>query len=69
MAIVGLLLNVFVLPGLGSLVAGKTKTGIWQIVLVVLGVPLSIVLVGIPMMFAAWIWGLVTGIQLIKEAE
>ena len=69
MAIVALVLNILVLPGLGSLIGGKTKAGIWQLVLVVVGIPLSIVIIGIPMILAGWIWGIVTGVQLVQEAS
>lgn len=68
MAIVALLLNILVLPGLGTLIAGRTKTGIWQIVLAVVSIPLFFVFVGFLTGLAAWIWGLVTGIQLVKES-
>ena len=69
MAIVGLVLNVIVIPGLGSLICGKKTAGIWQLVLSLVGVLLSIILIGIPMIIAAWIWGLITGIRLIQEAS
>ncbi len=81
-AIVALILNILVLPGLGSLIGGRTGAGIWQLVLSTL--PWIVVLIlaftnpllmmfslslAIPLSIAAWIWGLVTGIRLIKEAE
>lgn len=65
--VIALILNVLILPGLGSIIGGKTKTGIWQIVLFSIGVVLSLILVGIPLLIAAWIWGLITGIQMIQE--
>lgn len=68
LAIASLILNILILPGLGSLIGGKKKEGIWQLVLALVGIPLSLVLIGIPMIIAAWIWGLVTGIQMIKES-
>ncbi|MAH07950.1 hypothetical protein CMI38_06910 [Candidatus Pacearchaeota archaeon] len=68
-AIIALLLNVLVIPGLGSLIGGKTKAGIWQLILAVIGGLLSIILIGIPILIAAWIWGLVTGINLIQESN
>jgi TM2 domain-containing membrane protein YozV len=67
-AIAALLLNILIIPGLGTLIAGRTKTGIWQIVLAIISIPLIFVFIGIPLLIAVWIWGLVTGIQLIKEA-
>jgi len=81
LAIAALLLNVLILPGLGSLIAGKTKEGIWQIALVIGGFIVGLVLtitvigaiLGIPILFGAplagWIWGLITGINLIKESS
>lgn len=67
LAIVSLILNVLILPGLGTLVAGKMKIGAWQLVLAVVGIILSFYIIGIPILIAAWIWGLITGIQLIQE--
>ena len=69
LAIVCLLLNVLVIPGLGSLIANKKREGIWQLVLSIVGLPLVFVLVGIPILIGAWIWGLITGVQLIKESQ
>ena len=83
MAIIALLLNILLLPGLGTLIAGRITTGIIQIVLLVtswililVGFILSTILIGIPILIlgcllslAVWIWSLVTGIQLIKEAQ
>lgn len=82
-AIVALLLNILIIPGLGSIVGGKTKAGIIQLclllgggVFVFVGIPLSLILIGLPLMavggimvLASWIWGIVTGIQLIRECE
>ena len=81
LAIVCLILNILILPGLGSLIAGKTKEGIWQIVLVAGGLILGLLftltligtIIGIPLMIggpvAGWIWGIVTGVRIIKESE
>ncbi len=68
-AIAALLLNILVLPGLGSIIGGRTKVGIWQLVLFVVGIPLAFVIIGIPLMIAMWIWALVTGIEIIQSAE
>lgn len=68
-AIAALLINVMVLPGLGSIIAGKTSTGVKQLVLFVVGIPLTLLLVGIPMMLGAWIWGIVTGVQIVNESQ
>jgi len=69
LAIGALLLNVLVLPGIGSLIAGRITEGILQLLLAVIGIPLSFIVIGIPLVLAAWIWGLVTGIQLIQQSE
>jgi len=68
-ALAALLLNILIMPGLGTLVGGRISTGITQLVLFIIGIPLSIIIIGIPLIIGVWIWGLVTGIQLIKEAE
>ncbi len=68
LAIVALVINIFI-PGLGSLIAGKTTQGIWQLVLLIIGAILSIILIGIPLMFIAWVWAIVTGARLIQEAQ
>ncbi len=72
LAIAGLILNILVLPGLGTLIAGKKSTGIAQIVIWVCGFLLTLTLIGailgIPMMIGAWIWGIVSGVNLVKEA-
>jgi len=80
-AIAGLIVNLF-FPGLGSLIGGRTKTGIWQLVLLVLswvlvfgGVFLSLlgsvlsllIILGWVVSIGNWIWALVTGIQMVKE--
>ena len=83
MAIAGLVLNILILPGLGSLINDRVKEGVYQLLLAVFGI--IFVFAGIFMMInmvgwtlfcfgailiaAAWIWGLVTGIKLIKEAK
>jgi TM2 domain-containing membrane protein YozV len=68
-AIAALLINILVIPGVGSLIGGRTQEGIAQIILLVAGVVLLIILVGIFMIIAAWIWGIVTGVQIVKDAS
>jgi len=67
-AIVALILNIIV-AGLGSLIGGKTKEGVWQVILLIIGAILSTIVIGIPILIVAWIWGIVTGVQLIQEAQ
>lgn len=60
-----IILNVFI-PGVGSFVAGYPGQGIGQILIWGLGFLLTVVtlgfgmVIGIPMMLGAWIWGIVT---------
>ncbi len=69
LAIVCLILNILVLPGLGSLIGKKTSAGVWQIIIFILGIPLAFVLIGIPMIIAAWIWGIITGVRIVQESH
>lgn len=84
-AVLALLLNLFILPGLGSVIAGR-REGWWQMALALSGVILSAALflmalfgvaprvaivavfLGIPLVLTAWIWGIVTGVRLMREA-
>jgi TM2 domain-containing membrane protein YozV len=67
-AMAGLLLNL-VVPGLGSIVAGKTIEGVLQLVLILIGLPLSFILIGIPICIATWGWALSTGLRAMHEAN
>ena len=70
LAIVSLLLNIFVLPtGIGTIVGGNKKTGITQLVLSIVGMFLSLILIGIPLVIGIWIWGLVSAIKIVQNAE
>lgn len=72
MAIAALLLNILVWPGLGSLVAGRQvgwAQGFLQLGGIILLFTIILFFIAIPMMLAAWIWGLVTGIQLLQESS
>jgi TM2 domain-containing membrane protein YozV len=70
LAVVGFILNLF-LPGLGSIVGGKVRTGIWQVILFLIGAFLYLYFepLGGVLSFAAFIWGIVTGVVLIQEAR
>lgn len=80
-AIVSLVINGLVMPGLGSIIGSKTKEGILQLSIffgsIIVGISLMLTLVGmihglILIIFgtlAAWIWAMVTGIILIQEAS
>jgi hypothetical protein len=60
----GLLVN-FVLPGVGSLMIGKSAEGAAQLGLMVIGAGMLLTLHfwGIPLIIIAWIWGVVTGFR------
>lgn len=59
--------NTFFWPGLGTLISGRTKIGIIQMVLGVISVPLMLILIGFPLLFGVWIWALVSSIKILKE--
>ena len=72
-AALALILNILILPGLGSLIGGKISSGVIQLVFSLFGLGLTLTIigaiVGIPLMLAMWIWALVTGIQLIRASR
>jgi len=67
-AVTALVLNI-IIPGAGSLVAGRTSQGIAQLVLWVVSFPLCLVLIGFPMLLAVWVWSLVSGIQILEASK
>jgi len=86
LAILSLILNILIMPGLGTLIGGKIREGIWQLVLLFGGILVGIILtaifastlklllvISIPITILgpviAWIWGIVSGVQLIKESQ
>lgn len=56
----GVILSFFI-PGLGSIVNGSTGRGVIILVVYAVGWILSLILIGIPILIGAWIWGLVDG--------
>lgn len=78
-AVIALILNL-ILPGVGTLIGGKTKEGVWQLILAlgsgILGVILILTVVGAPFgvlliilgPLVAWIWALISGIKLVQES-
>jgi len=68
-AIGGLVINVLFWPGLGTIIGGETKIGVWQMVLFAIGAILSFILIGIPLAIGIWIWALVSSINQIKASE
>lgn len=73
LAIVALILNILVIPGLGTLIGGRTNEGLAQLGLIVVGFVLIFTILLIPIsivaFIAAWIWGIVSGVQLITAAN
>jgi len=59
----------FVLPGVGTLIGGRTTEGVLQVVFFVLSAPLMLFFVGFPLAIAMWIWALVCSIQIASEAR
>jgi TM2 domain-containing membrane protein YozV len=68
-AVASMFLNALVCPGVGSMVGGRTGVGLAQLSLFLVGLPLAAITVGMPLMLAAWVWGIATGAQLIAEAR
>ena len=70
--VVSLLINLLLLPGVGTVLVGKTNPGITQIILSIIGFLLTLTLVGaiigVPMILAAWIWGIVSVVK-VKTVE
>ena len=82
-AVVGLILNIIGFVGVGSLIGGRTKAGIWQVVLWILSLVLVfagifgaatgsaalalLTVLGYLLYLGDWIWALVTGIQMLKD--
>ena len=71
--ILALVLNLLILPGVGTLVGKRTTEGIIQLVLSVFSILLIFTffgaIVGIPLLIAMWIWALVVGIQILQESQ
>ena len=83
LAIVGLYVNLFVMPGLGTLIAGKIKIGIFQLSFYIIavaialfgvfggkgGVNIKLWLLGIFLSFAIWLWSIFTAIGLLRASK
>jgi TM2 domain-containing membrane protein YozV len=57
---IGAILSFFI-PGLGTMVNGSVGRGVLILALYAIGWILSLLLIGIPLLIGAWIWGLVDG--------
>lgn len=69
LALLALLLNVLVWPGLGSIIGGRKTEGVWQLVIAIVSIPLMLVFIGFLTFLGAWIWSLITGIQLVQQTN
>jgi hypothetical protein len=68
-AALGLFLNAMVCPGVGSLIGGRTAAGVAQLSLFLIGLPLAVLHVGLPLIMVAWVWGIATGATMISESH
>ena len=57
------LLISFFLPGVGSMYAGKTNTGVIILVGYIISWVLTIVIIGFAGIFGFWVWGLIDAYQ------
>lgn len=63
-----LIVNIIV-PGLGSIIAGRTSVGVLQLALALIGIPLIFFhFVGLFVIPAAYIWSIVTGVQIMQAS-
>ena len=67
-AITSLVINVFI-PGIGSLIGGKVRVGLMQLLLLIIGLFIPWAYVGLVIIAVAWIWAIVTGAKLVKESK
>lgn len=68
-AALSLFLNAMVCPGVGSLIGGRTGAGVAQLSLFLVGLPLAVLHVGLPLIMVAWVWGIATGATIISESH
>jgi len=57
---IGVILSFFI-PGLGSMVNGSVGLGAIILATYAIGWVLTLVIIGFPILFGAWIWGMVDG--------
>lgn len=67
-AALGLILNVF-FPGVGTLVLGQVTTGVIQLALWLVSIPLTFFIIGLPLYFGVWVWAIVVGIQAFSRPQ
>ena len=69
-AAVALALNI-IIPGIGSILGKRIKHGFWQLILLIIGAaiitpyPVS----GSLVIAITWIWGIITGVTIIRDSK
>lgn len=58
-----MLIASFFIPGLGTILNGETGKGIGILAGYLIGIPLTLILIGVPMVLGFWIWGMVDAYQ------
>ncbi len=66
-AVAGLCLNAAVCPGIGSIIGGRTSTGIAQLTLFLAGVSLAVFGLGLPLMLIAWVWAIASSADQLNK--
>ena len=61
LAVAALAINTLVLPGLGTILLGNAAIGTLQLLVFLIGVPLCLLAIGVPMVLGMWVWGVVDG--------
>lgn len=67
-ATAALFINALICPGMGSMVGGRNAVGVAQMSLFMIGLPLAVLNIGLPLLAAAWAWGILSGAKLVTEA-
>jgi hypothetical protein len=68
-ALTGLVINAVVLPGVGSIIAGRPVLGLMQLGLFIASVPLCFLFVGFPLLAVAWVWAVASGYAALRDAQ
>ena len=67
LAIAALLINL-IIPGLGTIIGGNTRTGLIQLIVLIIGALLKVFGIGFIIVAVAWVWALVTSIQMLRRS-
>ncbi|HAZ43425.1 MAG TPA: hypothetical protein DDW76_22070 [Cyanobacteria bacterium UBA11369] len=72
MKVAGIIINIF-FPGVGTLIVGKIVQGIIQIILIFVAILLTITgigaIIGLPIYFIVWIWGIISAATAIDRSS